>query len=143
MIPIKTATVQEDYAWIWQEDEAIDKGRDDWRAEYDAALESCDLARLPLKPGQKPTIFWLRHPTPLLRRVWAGLWQSKTSAVAARMIAAMALVRAEHIGPGMVWEGRDADGYPCVPAVTMDALDSIPELVDGLALAALAETRPS
>ena len=142
MIQLKTATVQDDYAWIWEGDDALDKSKDGWREEYDAALESGDLARMPLRPGVKPTIFYLRHPTPLLKRVWAGLWQSKPGSVAARKVAQLALVKAESLGKELRWDGRDMDGFPCVPEATMDELDQVPELVDSIALAAITELRP-
>ena len=146
MIPLKTATVQDDYAWIWDDDEAIDKAKDDWRTEYDAALESGDLDRLPLKPGVKPTVFWLRHPSPALRRVMAGFFSTgKEQGLASRRCAQYSLVRADGTGLELKWQSRCPDtGFDCVPDKTMDVLDGVPDLVDSIALAVLKEmSRPS
>lgn len=128
MLRLQTATVHEDYAWIYPGDEAIDTDREDWEAELEAALESQDMDRLPLRQGAQPTIFTLRHPTPVMRRYFAGLHgRDEGWSIALRRVVQLSLVKAEHTGmPGLKWAVTDTvTGAPCVPDSTMDVLDNI------------------
>lgn len=58
---LNTATLVKDYDWIYYDDDALDSSGDSFFEEYKSALESNDISRLKLKPGQTPAIFKLRH----------------------------------------------------------------------------------
>ena len=128
MLKLPTATVQEPYAWVWKADDAIDKERDDWESEFDAALESNDMSRLPLKPDSKPTVFILRHTTPKMKRYFQGFHGRDDGwPLAMRQIVALSLVRIDNaVGlDRLKFDGIDATGRPCVPDETMDAIDKV------------------
>ena len=146
MITLKTATLVDDYAWIWENDDALDRTKEGWRDEYRAALESHDMARMPLRPGAQPTIFWLRHPTPSMRRRFAGLVADvATFPLGLRRIAAMSIVKAEHVGIHLEWDGADPETrLPCVPDATMDALEMVGAgaLVNAIAMSIMEALSP-
>jgi len=149
LLSIKTATIHEDYQWIYEGDDAVDTDREDWADELASALESSDMERLPLRQGVKPTVFTLRHPTPTMRRYFAGLQgRDEGWAIALRKVVQLSLVKAENTGlPGLKWATVDpVTGAPCVPDATMDVLDSVDKgaLVNALAHPVFLEmNRPS
>lgn len=149
MLSIKSATVHEPYEWIYPGDDAIDRGRDDWESELEAALESNDMGRVPLRQGGQPTIFTLRHPTATMRRYFSGLHgRDEGWAIALRRVVQLSLVKAENIGvPNVKWSTMDpATQQDCVPDETMDLLDSVDKgaLVNALAAKVFEEmNRPS
>ena len=91
------------------------------------------MDRLPLKPGQKPLVVWLRHPTPSVRRYFQGLTQSpKGYMLAMRKIAQLSVVKADPCPAGTNWKTTDPDMLcPCVPDAAMDMLDEVTVVEDG------------
>ena len=139
MIDLRTATVQEDYAWVWIGDDALDTDRPEFEAEYRAALESGDMARMPLRDGAKPTVFWLRHATPEMRLTFIDATRVPERLIrGTRRVVALSLVGADNTGLSLKWSGVDPDsGAPCVPQATMGVLERVAdgELVTDLYVA--------
>ena len=127
MIDLRTATVQDDYAWIWSGDDALDTARDDFESEYQAALESGDMERMPLLPGATPTVFWLRHATPELRLVFIDATRVADRLIrGSRRVVALSIVKVENAGLPLKWSGLDPDsGLPLVPPASMAVLEGV------------------
>lgn len=145
MLNLKTATIHDDYKWIWADDEAIDKDREDWESEYEAALESADMSRMPLRQGVKPTVFTLRHPTPTMRRYFAG-FQSQEGKwfIALRRVVQLSVVNIEDAGLPLKMASTDPETLaPALPDATMDVLEEIERgaLVNAIANFILSELR--
>src|SRR3990167_632727 len=58
---MKTQTLQGEFDHVYSDDPAIDREADDWKAQYNAAIETSDPGKLPLTPGAKPVLWRLRH----------------------------------------------------------------------------------
>lgn len=67
MIEFKSSTLADDYAHVYVGDGALDLGDEEKANAYRVACETNDADKLPLKEGQEPTLFWLRHPTGAVR----------------------------------------------------------------------------
>jgi len=65
----KTATLVDDYDWIYSEDDALDSSGEDFATEYAAAMETADASRLKLLPGQKPALWRIRHVRGMAKKV--------------------------------------------------------------------------
>lgn len=85
---VRTQTLVGEYWYIDENDPAIDKESKDWRERYERAMETGELADMPLKNGssEPPAIFRLRHLT-------------------AREYSWLADYESRHVGPNtMFWE---------------------------------------
>jgi hypothetical protein len=63
-LQIRSQTLQSEYDHIYSGDPAIDRKVKGWREKYDRALETSDLAGMPLIAGATPIVWRLRHLTP-------------------------------------------------------------------------------
>jgi len=155
MITLRKPSAQIEHDYIYPGDDAIDRDRPDWEAELEAALESGDPNRLPLKPGAKPTIFTLRQPTALLRRtmqdiVTAGTTHNGGLNRASRKLAEVVLVRVRDAGGVFGTDHEfelvtvESHGFPTVKVVDMDILDNFDNggLVDMIGLFAIRHLHP-
>ena len=69
---IKTATLVEDYDFVYDGDDALDKSCEDFDERYQRFLETGDMAELPLKQGRSPAIWKLSHIRGKARRQLQG-----------------------------------------------------------------------
>ena len=143
----KTSSVQHELWWVYPSDTALDREREDWESELEAALETGDMMRLPIKPNQKPTYFKLRQPSGRLLRCIRDIAESVVtrkggSHTAWRDIASLCLVGMENAG-GKYGEKHEfvtmphpQYGHQAVSDTDMDALDMVDEgmLVNGVGL---------
>lgn len=60
---VRTQSLAGNYVHVDEEDPALDKAEESWRQRYDRAIEVSDLAGLPIKDGEKPTVWKFRHLT--------------------------------------------------------------------------------
>lgn len=167
MINLKSATVIHDHMYIYPLDPALarpvegecedyDAAMKAWETEFDAAIEANDSKRLPLLPNEKPTIFWLRHPGPQLKRWIEDLCHDKIELKAgkirmtqersvARKVAALCIARAENLGMELELNGYTdpKSDYPAVSPASMDILERAPGLIDGICARVIAQLNPA
>jgi hypothetical protein len=156
MLNFKAKTVVDDYMHVYIDDPAIDQNGNGWRKDFDAALQMNDYSRLPVRPSEKPTIFWLRHPTGKLRRYILDLIQDSFDRgdVKQRQQHATAFELVKHLLVKVDDTGLDSfdtdpsrdpqSKFPVIKPVTMDILDSIDggELINDLAVRIYTELTP-
>lgn len=125
------STVREDLS------DAADLAR--WDAEkvkheaYERAIELADMALLPLKEGDPPSVFWLRFPTGELPRHILDIRESCGTAVAIRRFVALCLDRIDNAVGLKIGRTVDDAGFKVVDSATLDIMEKAPGLMPELA----------
>ena len=145
MLSTPAITVVEPYPVIFENDPALDKG-DDFDAIYCRSIETGRIDELKTKPGEKATVFYLRHPTGELIDILKDLWNKHDGPnMVASETVAYCLVKVENWGKDEpTWNGvKDKRGHSLVPSETIDILRKIPGLIPALYTAVWTNMRPS
>jgi len=146
MLSAPTATVVEPYAVIYEHDPALDNSAEGFAELYARCMEMGRVDDLPIKPGEKPTVFYLRHPSGELVDILKDLWAKHDGPnMVASATVAYCLCRVEGWGHDEpTWNGvSDKRGHSMVPAETIDVLRRIPGLIDSLATVVWTNISPS
>lgn len=130
MFQLRSATLSGEYEHVYHGDPAVDTGRPGWRSEFDAALESSDLSRLPLKPGEQPVRFTLRHLSRKEVRACKDVLVRSGLYAGTRLACELALVGADSLlkdnGEAATIERTiQADGFQHADPEVVDLLDEI------------------
>lgn len=147
MLVARTATLVDDYAFAWEGDPAFDRDTPDFADKYRRWLETQDVQLYEeiVKPGEKPTVFMLRHPRARLKRLLRdnliqqsdparGIW----SEAALLDFARFAIVEVQNLtdARGKVVEiGRRLDSEARAQCLDDESLEMLDGLGDGLLIA--------
>ena len=157
MITFSKPGVRDGNDYVYPGDPALDTDVEHWEDELEAALESGDWNRLPLKPNEKVTVFRLRAPDDELKRIVQGYGEMvarhKLGANTAwRRIAELMLVSMRDAGGGAFGVEHEFEtvlsqehGYKVIRKEEMEKLANVDEggLIDGLGLYAMLHLNPS
>ena len=152
MLSFSRSTLVEDYLHYWEGDPAFDKDADNFKAEYDKAVESGDWSNVPrAEGGAEPTGFKLRHLRGKARRYVQDI-ADRGGMQALREVAALALTGLKD-APDPRNDGKDYHlsfetnevGMKVVSEKDMDELDRFDggTLVNSIGSRAAKEMRPS
>ena len=137
----------EPWTWVYPGDEAIDRTRDDWPSELEAANESGNADRLPLKAGAKPALWELSHLRGRARRMATMLSFSDDAEDRLRgtyLAAAFGLLSVENLydqsGSPVKIERFMDPGLERLQRVMDPTMDLLCEIDDGLLVSAIGGT---
>jgi hypothetical protein len=157
MITFEKPRIWDGSDYVYPGDPALDTEQADWETELEAALESRDLERLPLKPNQEVTVFRLRAPDDELKRIVQGYGEhvgrhAIGSAIGFRRIAELMLVSMRNANGSVFGKEHEFDtvtspehGYKVVRAGEMEKLAAVDGggLIDGIGMFAMLHLNPS